>query len=122
VANPFCPSWAAVGEQVAAIDAMVAGSMAYDVAITIAALPPRAWRAIKADCVTSIGSLVDLLSGRLTDDDLAGIFGIEIAGGEPAARPAGKPKSKPEPTPTKQQPKAKPAKLSGRKPRPPVTR
>ena len=30
------------------IDAMVAGSMAYDVAITIAALPPRAWRAIKA--------------------------------------------------------------------------
>jgi len=92
------------------------------VAITIAALPPRAWRAIKADCVTSIGSLVDLLSGRLTDDDLAGIFGIEIAGGEPAARPAGKPKSKPEPTPTKQQPKAKPAKLSGRKPRPPVTR
>ena len=50
------------------IDAMVAGSMAYDVAITIAALPPRAWRAIKADCATSIGSLVDLLSGRLADD------------------------------------------------------
>ena len=47
---------------------MVAGSMAYDVAITIAALPPRAWRAIKADCATSIGSLVDLLSGRLADD------------------------------------------------------
>jgi uncharacterized Zn finger protein len=50
------------------IDAVVAGSMAYDVAITIAALPPRAWRAIKADCATSIGSLVDLLSGRLADD------------------------------------------------------
>ena len=50
------------------IAAMVAGSMAYDVAITIAALPPRAWRAIKADCATSIGSLVDLLSGRLADD------------------------------------------------------
>ena len=50
------------------IDAVVAGSMAYDVAITIAALPPQAWRAIKADCATSIGSLVDLLSGRLADD------------------------------------------------------
>ena len=50
------------------IDAVVAGSTAYDVAITIAALPPRAWRAIKADCATSIGSLVDLLSGRLADD------------------------------------------------------
>jgi uncharacterized Zn finger protein len=50
------------------IDAVVAGSMAYDVAITIAALPPRAWRAIRADCASSIGSLVDLLSGRLADD------------------------------------------------------
>lgn len=50
------------------IDAVVAGSTAYDVAITIAALAPRAWRAIKADCASSIGSLVDLLSGRLADD------------------------------------------------------
>lgn len=50
------------------IDAMVAGSTTYDVAITIAALPPRVWRAIKADCASSIGSLVDLLSGRLSDD------------------------------------------------------
>jgi uncharacterized Zn finger protein len=50
------------------IDAVVAGSTAYDVAITIAALPPRGWRAIKSDCATSIGSLVDLLSGRLADD------------------------------------------------------
>jgi uncharacterized Zn finger protein len=50
------------------IDAVVAGSTAYDVAITIAALPPRGWRAIKSDCASSIGSLVDLLSGRLADD------------------------------------------------------
>ena len=64
----------------------------------------------------------------LADDDLAGIFGIEIAGGNPPppARPAGKPKPKPKPKRTKQRPKAKPAKRkpakrSGRKPRPPVT-
>ena len=50
------------------IDAVVAGSTTYDTAITIAALPPPVWRAIKADCASSIGSLVDLLSGRLTDD------------------------------------------------------
>ena len=50
------------------IEAVVAGSTAYDVAISIAALPPRAWRAIKADCATLIGSLVDLLSGRVADD------------------------------------------------------
>jgi uncharacterized Zn finger protein len=50
------------------IDAVVAGSTAYDVVITITALPPRAWKAIKADCASSIGSLVDLLSGSLSDD------------------------------------------------------
>jgi uncharacterized Zn finger protein len=78
----------------------------------------------------------------LADDDLAGIFGIEIAGGKPPprARPAArakkpaKPKAKagpaapkPKPKRTKQRPKAKPAKRkpakrSGRKPRPPVTK
>jgi len=50
------------------IDAIVAGTSAYEVAITITALPRPTWRAIKADCTGSIGSLVDLLSGRLADD------------------------------------------------------
>jgi len=49
------------------IDAVVAGTKAYDVAIAIAALPRPTWRAIKADCAGSIGSLVDLLSGRQSE-------------------------------------------------------
>lgn len=50
------------------IEATVAGSMVYDVAVTIASLSPVKWRAIKTECATSIGSLIDLLSGRLSDD------------------------------------------------------
>jgi uncharacterized Zn finger protein len=50
------------------IEAIVAGSTVYDVAIAIAPLSPPKWRAIKADCATSIGSLIDLLAGRLADD------------------------------------------------------
>lgn len=50
------------------IEAVVAGSLVYDVAIAIAPLAPVKWRAIKADCAGSIGSLVDLLTGRLDDD------------------------------------------------------
>lgn len=50
------------------VEAIVAGSMVYDVAIAIAPLSPKKWRAIKADCATSIGSLIDLLAGRLADD------------------------------------------------------
>lgn len=50
------------------IEAVVAGSMVYDVAIAIGPLSPPKWRAIKADCADSIGSLVELLTGRLDDD------------------------------------------------------
>lgn len=50
------------------IEAIVAGSMVYDVTIAIGPLSPAKWRAIKADCASSIGSLVDLLTGRLDDD------------------------------------------------------
>jgi uncharacterized Zn finger protein len=50
------------------VEAIVAGSMVYDVAIAIAPLSPVKWRAIKTDCASSIGSLVDLLTGRLDDD------------------------------------------------------
>lgn len=50
------------------VEAVVAGSMVYEVAIAIAPLSPVKWRAIKADCASSIGSLVDLLTGRLDDD------------------------------------------------------
>lgn len=50
------------------IEAVVAGSEVYDVAIAIAPLAPEKWRAIKRDCATSIGSLVDLLTGCIADD------------------------------------------------------
>lgn len=50
------------------VEAVVAGSSVYDVAITISPLAPKKWRAIKADCAGSIGSLVDLLTGRLSDN------------------------------------------------------
>jgi uncharacterized Zn finger protein len=50
------------------VEAIVAGSTVYDVAIAIAPLSPVKWRAIKTDCASSIGSLVDLLTGRLDDD------------------------------------------------------
>jgi uncharacterized Zn finger protein len=50
------------------IEAVVAGSEVYDVAIAIAPLAPEKWRAIKRDCATSIGSLIDLLTGRIADD------------------------------------------------------
>jgi uncharacterized Zn finger protein len=50
------------------IEAVVAGSQVYDVAIAITPLAPEKWRAIKRDCSTSIGSLIDLLAGRMADD------------------------------------------------------
>jgi uncharacterized Zn finger protein len=47
------------------IAATVSGSELYDVAITIAPVADKRWRAICSDCSGSIGSLVELLQGRL---------------------------------------------------------
>ncbi len=49
------------------IEAIVAGSEAYTVSITIAGLKPKIWQQIKQDCATSIDSLLDLLAGRFSD-------------------------------------------------------
>ena len=49
------------------IVAMVSGSSLYEVAIEIDPVKLDAWRAIKKDCAGSIGSRVDLLSGRLSE-------------------------------------------------------
>lgn len=49
------------------IKAIVAGSDAYTVKITISELPAETWRAIKQDCTTSIDSLLDLLAGKFSD-------------------------------------------------------
>uniref|UniRef100_C6DYZ8 Zinc finger SWIM domain protein n=1 Tax=Geobacter sp. (strain M21) TaxID=443144 RepID=C6DYZ8_GEOSM len=47
------------------IEALVSGSMLYNVAITIAPISQAKWNAVKAACAGQIGSLIDLLRGRL---------------------------------------------------------
>ncbi len=49
------------------IDAKVAGSELYDITIRIKKLPPKKWKAIKGRCAGQIGSLLELLQGRLSD-------------------------------------------------------
>jgi len=48
------------------VRAQVVGSSLYQVTIGVAAVPPAQWRAIGAECSTSIDSLVELLQGRLS--------------------------------------------------------
>ncbi len=49
------------------VTAKVSGSELYDVDVAIDAVPTEAWRAIQRDCAGSIGSLVDLLAGTLSE-------------------------------------------------------
>ena len=48
------------------ITALVSGSELYEIAITITALPEKQWRGIKSRTSGAIGSLVELLQGRLS--------------------------------------------------------
>jgi uncharacterized Zn finger protein len=48
------------------ITALVSGSEIYKVAIQIEALPDQEWRAVKSRCAGQIGSLVELLQGKLS--------------------------------------------------------
>ena len=48
------------------VRALVIGSSLYNVKIEIASVPATRWRAIIQDCAGSIGSLVELLSGKLS--------------------------------------------------------
>ena len=48
------------------VRAMVSGSSIYKVKIDIGAISQQRWRAIVKDCAGSIGSLVELLSGKLS--------------------------------------------------------
>ncbi len=49
------------------IEAIVAGSRPYKVKIDITALDSKRWKAIRSECSASIDSLLDLLSGKLSD-------------------------------------------------------
>ncbi len=48
------------------ITALVSGSELYTVEITITALPDSHWKSVKSQCSGQIGSLVELLQGRLS--------------------------------------------------------
>jgi uncharacterized Zn finger protein len=49
------------------IEAKVSGSELYDVKITIKTLPDKKWTTLKGRCSGQIGSLVELLQGKLSD-------------------------------------------------------
>ncbi len=66
------------------ITALVSGSELYKIAITIAPLPEKHWRAIKSRCAGQIGSLVELLQGRLSK----GVMDIVTAHGTAACFPS----------------------------------
>jgi uncharacterized Zn finger protein len=53
------------------IAASVTGSSLYSIEIDIDAVEGDAWRAIRRDCAGSIGSLVDLLGGKLSEPVMA---------------------------------------------------
>ncbi len=49
------------------VEAKVSGSELYEVEISIKTLPPKKWEAVKARSSGQIGSLLELLEGRLSD-------------------------------------------------------
>jgi uncharacterized Zn finger protein len=51
-----------------AIEAIVSGSSLYHVDIKIGTLKPARWKALRKQCTGKIGSLVELLEGRLSDE------------------------------------------------------
>lgn len=52
--------------QTGEISAMVSGSELYEVSITIKPLAKRAWNEVKKKCAGQVGSLLDLLQGKLS--------------------------------------------------------
>lgn len=55
------------------VDALVSGSAVYTVRVDIAALPKRAWAALKDRCAGKIGTLVELLQGKLSTAVMAAV-------------------------------------------------
>ncbi|MBV9488983.1 MAG: hypothetical protein JO069_04565 [Verrucomicrobia bacterium] len=48
------------------VKALVSGTRLYRVKITIAPVNPTAWKALKKECAGRVGSLIDLLQGKLS--------------------------------------------------------
>jgi uncharacterized Zn finger protein len=53
------------------VTALVNGSELYELTVTIDALPAKKWAAIKARCQGKIGSLIELLQGKISDEIMA---------------------------------------------------
>ena len=53
------------------IAAKVCGSMVYDVGITIQTLPPAKWKSLKRRCAGQVGSMLELLQGKLSHQVMA---------------------------------------------------
>jgi len=53
------------------IRAMVMGSRLYNVTVRVEELPARKWKAVRKRCAGRIGSLIELLQGRLSEDAMA---------------------------------------------------
>ncbi len=67
------------------VNAIVAGSAPYKVAISVKKLDKKSWSDIKRDCSSSIDSLIDLLGGRLSDGVMQRLIDAK-SGCFPAAR------------------------------------
>jgi len=55
------------------IAAKVSGSEIYDIQIAIKTLPKDKWRRVKNSCVGQVGSVLELLQGRLSDHVMAAV-------------------------------------------------
>ena len=53
------------------VEAMVVGSSLYEISIGIKKLKPARWKAIKKKCSGQIGSMLELLQGKLSDQVMA---------------------------------------------------
>jgi len=64
-----------IGPQI--VTAMVNGAELYELSVNIDALDPEKWAAIKARCQGKIGSLVELLKGKLSDEMMSLVMDSE---------------------------------------------
>ncbi len=50
------------------IEAKVSGSSVYDVQIAVKTLPPKKWKDLKGRCAGRVGSMLELLQGRMSNE------------------------------------------------------
>ena len=55
------------------VEAKVSGSSLYDISISIKTLDPARWESLKKSCAGKIGSLIELLQGKFSDEVMANV-------------------------------------------------